>query len=402
MAKHGKYKSTLKNRFGLDLPKRKENKGKTIWIHAVSVGETNAIEPLFKKIKQTYPDVQIFISSTTETGNSEAKRILPNADGYFFLPLDFSWLMKRAVKQLRPDLLLLSESDYWYQMARSVRKKSGKVAIINGKISLDSMERFCKFSLFTKNLFEQIDQLFLQSDRQLVRFLKMGIDPGKLRVIGNLKLDKEPLSLAAEEIALLKKEVGIQAKDRVIVIGSTHEPEEELLLSSLKPLWKEIPECKILLVPRHPERFSHVAKVVEKNGLKSISYSNAKNKTGKEEVILIDQMGLLKHCFLLSEIAIIGGSFIPDVGGHNVFEPILHGIPVIFGPHMQSQLDIAEQILSHKAGLQLPITDLSKKVLYLLQNSYEIEKLKQQGKSLISASKGSLERVFESLKLELG
>jgi 3-deoxy-D-manno-octulosonic-acid transferase len=359
----GKYRQSLKERLGFSLPSFTP-KQEVIWIHAVSMGETRAIIPLYRLIRKNRPDAAVVISTTTETGNSEAKRSMPDADAFFFLPLDFSWIIRRLLKRIRPTTLILCESDLWYHLLKITKENKAKIALVNGKISLRSTNRFQKVSFFTKRLFSSFDILCVQSNLYRERFLSLGIPPEKLIVTGNLKLDAPSKKMDATELQLLRKTFEIAPSDPVLVIGSTHAPEEEEILALLPSLWQKIPQLKVLLVPRHPERFAEVFELIQAKGFSCSRYTDRKS----DRLILVDTMGLLHQCYQLANVAIVGGSFTPTVGGHNIMEPVLLGVPVLFGPHMYSQPDLTELVLSAHAGKQLTIDELPAALLEILGN----------------------------------
>ena len=297
--------------------------------------------PIYERLRQKYPNGAFFFSSTTKTGHLEAKRSLPNADDYFFLPLDFSWVMHKLILRLKPDLLLLSEGDFWLNLISEVKNRGGKVVLLNGKISSRSATRFAKIPRFSKRLFGKIDCLCIQNTEYATRFQSLYVPPEKITITGNLKLSIPTKKISGVEKQKWLTHFNLDPSDRIITIGSTHEGEEELLLPHIK-------DAKILLVPRHPERFAAVKKFLEKNAY--------------PHVRLVDQMGILNICYQLSDLAIVGGSFIPGIGGHNIFEPIQAGIPVVFGPHMETQKELVQLILRSKAGLQTSIEDLPKAI----------------------------------------
>ncbi len=399
--RHGKYKESLGARLGLKMPQFTPSEGEQVfWIHAISMGETRAIIPLYRLMRQTYPKAAILISSTTETGHAEAKKCMPDAKAHFFLPLDLSWIIRRLMKRLRPHALILCESDFWYHLIAIAKEQGASVCLVNGKVSERSCSRFQKIPFFTRRLFQNIDCFCVQSERHLHRFSLLGIPSEKLFVTGNIKLDVVPKKMSAEEKELFCHALGIAAEDRVLVIGSTHDPEEEWLLSILEPLWKKIPRLKVLLVPRHPERFNSVAQKIAQKG---ISYGQFSQKNGKDKpLILIDAMGLLNQCYQLAEVAIVGGSYVAHVGGHNVFEPVLFGVPVLFGPHMHSQLDLQELVLNGKAGLQANIQELSDALLSLLENPEKQAEMRTHCLSLAQSVPGATQRTFSAIQHFLG
>ncbi len=364
----GKYRGSFKARLGISLPAFTPKKDQeVIWIHTVSMGETRAVIPLFRQIKQNFPHAAVVISTTTETGQEEAKRSMAEADAIFFLPLDFSWVVRRLIKGIQPSKLILCESDFWYHFLTIAKEHGAKIALINGKVSERSCRRFRAFRFFTRRLFANFDLLCLQSERYRPRFLSMDVDPNKIFVTGNLKLDSPMKQMPEGEREAFKHSLQLSAKDRVLVVGSTHAPEEEQILSILQAVWKKIPNLKVLLVPRHPERFNEVAHLIQEKAINFSRFSKMENKDVR--LILVDAMGKLNQCYQLAEIAIVAGSYTSKVGGHNIFEPIVFGVPVIFGPHMHSQPDLKEIVLDAKAGSQVDMAQLAQTLTEFLENS---------------------------------
>ncbi len=391
----GKYRESLAARLGLTLPTLDTRGKQVIWIHAISMGETRAIIPLFHQIKKRYPQALLVLSSTTETGHAEAKRSMPSADAHFFLPLDFSWIIRRLVKQIQPTTLILCESDFWYNLLDICYKNGTKVCLVNGKISERSLHRFQKIPFFTKKLFAPFSLLCLQNETYAERFLSLNIPKEKLFVTGNLKFDSSVTPLSPSEKQHLRQTLKIEEGDRVLCIGSTHAPEEEWILSALIPVWRKIPALKVLLVPRHPERFQAVADQIKRQGIAFSRYSE--NPTESTPLVLIDTMGLLNKCYELAELAIVGGSFVSHVGGHNILEPILLNVPVLFGPHMHSQPELSELILNAHAGLQLEIEALAETLIQLLENPQEYQNLQENCRALATSLPGATHRTLEKI-----
>ncbi len=394
----GKYRTSLSARLGFKLPKiALKPHQKLFWIHAVSMGETRASIPLFRQIRSHYPDAAIVISSTTETGHMEARRSMPEAAAHFFLPLDFSWSVSLILKHLPLTALILVESDFWYNLLYLAKQSGARIFLVNGKISERSARRFQKIPFFTRRLFANFDQMCVQSERYQQRFLELGIPPEKLHVTGNLKFDTTPKKLGSVALQHFKDELGIQPTDRLAVIGSTHEPEEHWLLSALDQVWQKIPELKVLIVPRHPERFDSVATQLKQRGIATLRYSQRAQKKGDERIVLIDTMGLLNSCYQLAEVAIVAGSFVSHVGGHNIFEPVLYHVPVLFGPHMHTQLDLVDLVLQGQAGRQVTLEQLPNAVLELLNNPLKHKQAVQAAVTLSHAVQGSAMRTFQHL-----
>jgi len=361
----GKYRHSLRYRLGIELPEFFPKQGaEVIWIHAPSMGETRAIIALYNKLRQAYPHAALVLSSTTETGQQEARRSMPDAQAHFFLPLDISWSIRRIMERIKPTLLILCESDIWYNLLHTAKSRGVKVALVNGKISLRSCHRFQKVPFFTRRLFSQFDLLCLQSQLHYQRFLAMGLPSEKMVVTGNLKFDTPIKRLPPLELQALRGR--LSATSPLLVIGSTHAPEEEWILAALSDVWEKIPTLKVLLVPRHPERFNEVASLIQKKGLPFERYTE--NKKTDARLILIDAMGLLTQCYQIADLALVGGSFAPHIGGHNIFEPVSYNVPVLFGPHMHNQTALKELILSAGAGEEVTLEHLPQLLIKLLES----------------------------------
>ncbi|NNM43468.1 MAG: 3-deoxy-D-manno-octulosonic acid transferase [Chlamydiae bacterium] len=386
-----KYRNSLAARLGFgDIPQFSGEK--VIWLHACSMGEMKVAKALATQIRKEHPEKKIVVSSITETGQAEAKKIIKEADGFFYLPLDFSCIISRIVKKVHPELLIIAESEFWYNLVRAVKEDGGRVALVNGKISEKSAKRFAKVSFFTKRLFSYFDVLCLQSEDYLPRFLTLPIDPKKIQVTGNLKFDAKIPHLQESEKLQLQKDLGIQKEDVVITIGSSHEGEEDLILSELAKVQKQIPQLKILLVPRHPHRFSKVAEFLAQMNLSFGTFSQ-KNAEGKR-IVLVDAMGVLCKCYELSHIAIVAGSYTESVGGHNILEPLEFGVPVIFGPHMHSQPELTTMVLSKMAGFQSRYSELSDHVLQLLQDKKLYDNMSKSGLVIMQEVKGAAQKTW--------
>lgn len=385
---HRKYRENFFSRIKKNIPQR-ELSHPIIWIHAVSVGETKAAIPLAKAIKKELPHCTFFFTTVTETGMKEAKRSLPFADAFSFLPFDFSFLMRTFVSSLKPDLFLIVDGDFWYQAIHFVKKHGGRVMLVNGKLSERSKKRYQTFSSFAKAMFRNIDFFFVQSQTYLNRFKEIGVPLEKMKVVGNLKFDIPSPERSIEEIKAFKADLGISSQDLLLTCGSTHEGEEKLLLEVLSPLWSLYPSLKILLVPRHPERFSKIKHLLKEKNLFFFSFSEKEKRKGGERVILVDKMGILPLCYQISDLAVVGGSFVKGIGGHDIFEPAKMGTPTLFGPYMEAQEELKNLLLQGEAGFQVEARFLYGVTKNLLEDSKAREKMKENGKELARRVKGS-------------
>jgi len=389
-----KYIKNLSQRFGCCFPEIEKKKRKLIWVHAVSVGETKAVSPLVKKLKKEHPDTLVVCSSVTETGHAAAKKEILEADFHVFLPFDFSWVIKPIVARVKPDLLILCETDFWYNFIRFCKAQGGLIVLVNGKMSKRSLNRYKKIGLFTNRLFSLIDLFCLQSTHYKARFLALGISEEKIRITGNMKLDSMPFVMNEEELKRFRKTLGISENAFVFVAGSTHKSEEKLVLDTLKVIWKKNPEVFLILVPRHPERFDEVAVLLERMNLAFCHYSCYNEKVVDCKVVLMDAMGLLNRCYQVADLAFVGGSFVQKVGGHNIIEPSWYGVPVIYGPFMHAQPEFVELMKDYKAGLQVEPEVLAVTFEELLKNRQKRSGLGSAGKKMVSELLGATEKTY--------
>lgn len=395
--RYGKYHDFWSNKAGIGFPKRKDANAQLIWIHAVSLGETKAAAPVAKLLKERYPDAELLITSVTETGHNEAKRLLPFADHHAYLPLDLSWIIGPIVQSIKPNLVLLSETDFWFNFLSEAKVQGAKVALINGKISERSCKRFKALNFLTKHFFAPVDQFNVQSKRYGERFQSLNVSSDKISVKGNLKLDNTPQVLTEGEKAEWRERLHLSPDDLVLVAGSTHEGEEELMLETFRELQPHYPKLKLILVPRHPERFQGVKKLLANSALPYAALSEIDKSNGQEKVILIDSMGLLMTCYQLATVAIVCGSFTSKVGGHNILEPSFYGIPVVFGPFMHTQQDFVELMLEHSAGKQSDAKSLTNTLRLLFDSLAERRRMGQAGLHLIQMTQGASKRTLDCL-----
>jgi 3-deoxy-D-manno-octulosonic-acid transferase len=395
-----KYRNSLAQRLGWKFPKIDKGDRRLIWMHAVSMGETRALIALAKQMKQETPDALLVISSVTETGHAEAKRSIPCADYHLFLPLDFHAVVSPLMKKVKPDLVILSETDYWYNFIKCAKREGAQLAVVNGKMSERSLNRYCRFPALSKRMFSPFDFFCLQNELYKERLMKVGAPSQKCVVTGNLKLDSQQQAPNDEALARLRSLLGIAPGNLVITVGSTHDPEEKWLLQGC--LKKQIGKAKMIFVPRHPERFDSVAAFLESEGIAYARYSQLADnpeKASSADVILIDAMGLLTQCYRLSDIAIVCGSYVSHVGGHNILEPSAYGVPVLFGPHMHTQTEFVALMESYQAGKQVTLEQLEAEVDHLLQDSTARKAIGDRGLQLIQDSRGATKRTLEALRL---
>lgn len=398
----GKYTENFSLRWGMNFPKIESNGKYTIWVHAVSVGEVKAVSNLVRRLKKNINNPLIIISSITETGHAEAKKCLACADHHIYLPFDFSWIIKPIVKKISPDLVLLAETDFWYNFLQAAKKNGATIILVNGKLSQKSARRFARCSFLSKRLFQLFDLFCLQSQHHMARFAAAGVPKSKIKITGNLKLDDDYPEINQKELLAWKVELGIHESDKVVVLGSTHAPEEERFIEIFQKLWEEHPELKLVIVPRHPERFEEIAKMLTTHNVPFTRFSNPRVKQGNEKVVLIDAMGLLRKCYQFADIAFVGGSFTEGVGGHNIVEPCGYGAPTLFGPYMQSQPEFVKLVKKFEAGVQLSLEQVSSTVVDLLyKDPFKRRQFGKAGLLLVASSKGAAKKTCDFIEKQI-
>lgn len=378
-----KKSDRLSARLGFHLPRARETKksGRRIWIHAVSLGEMKAAAPLIDEIRKEHPDAQFYISSATTTGLAEAKKAYPHASS-FLLPLDFPFLMRKLVQAILPDLFILMESDFWYNLLHELKKQGAKIALVNGKLSQTSAKRHKILSLFAKRLFNPIDLFCLQSEEHKALFSSIGIAQEKIVVTGNVKFDIPT--------RVIPFDFHLPQGKKIVAIVSTHEGEEEMILTALEGIGDHI--C-LLIAPRHPERFPHVSALLKKRGEPYRILDEPSD--GQEKVILINKMGIIDPIFKRSHAAIIGGSFVSFVGGHNIYEPARLGVPVLFGPHMYGQRELTLAFERHNISGQTTLENLKGKLQEALNGSFN----RKAYENLAAEMQGATTRSWNLIKM---
>ncbi len=372
----GKRHPGFLQRIGLRIPTADKP---VIWIHAVSVGEVKAIQPLFRSLRQTHPHHFFLITTTTATGQAEAHRSLPEADAFAYLPIDLTWIVNRWVRQLNPTRFLLVESDFWLNLLSALKKNGTHIALVSGKMSERSARCYRKFLSFSKRLFSHFDLLCVQDETHFHRFLPLVPDPTRLRITGNLKLDLEPQPTTNS----------LDLPQPLITISCTHAPEEAQILDILRGY-----PCSLILAPRHPERFEEVAQLLTQ---RNIPFSRWSQPGPHHSLLLIDAMGQLPICYRSSRLAILGGSFVSHIGGHNILEPLLYGTPVFFGPHTFGQIELVSRTLEAGAGLSVPLSHLRAAVETFFDTPSQEQAMRTAALQLIQAGRGATLRTLKDL-----
>lgn len=351
----GESRKSLRERFGyLGKEKLKDLQGRpSIWLHAVSVGEINAAIPLVNRLKEKYPELNMVVSTVTVTGYNNAVKKIPSADLIFFFPLDFSWIVKKVVKLLRPRIFILIETEIWPNILRSLRENGTPTILSNGRISSASYKRYKTFRFFFKRVLKGFSIFSMQSERDSRRIVSLGADEEKVITAGNIKFDQDILPADSKDLDNLQKCLHFSGKEKIFVAGSTHRGEEKIILKTFESLKETFPEIKLLIAPRRPDRFNEVEDLVRERGLsvtrKTLLDGGAE---GHFDVVLIDTIGELRMIYGLGTVVFVGGTLV-DKGGQNLLEPATYKKPVFFGPFVDNFTSIAKALLEGGGGVKV-------------------------------------------------
>jgi 3-deoxy-D-manno-octulosonic-acid transferase len=393
MLRLGKYRSGLAERLGRVPIRLNDAQPSSIWVHAVSVGEVLAVSQLIKDLQQQHPDRQIFVSTTTATGQALARQRF-GANRVFFMPLDFGFAVRRYLNALKPQLIVIAETEFWPNLLHLARKRQTAVAIVNARISDRSFPRYKRFKWFFGRVLSEVDLFLAQTADDAQRLREIGAPTERVRVSGNLKFDIRPNAQPAL-ITGLRAAIGKDAP--VIVCGSTAEGEEEPLLAALKVVQQQFPAAVMVLAPRHPERFEKVAALIASQGFSLQCRSQWQPaQLIRNGIFLLDSVGELAAIYELADIAFVGGSLVPT-GGHNILEPAQYGAAILVGPHTFNFREIVT--LFEQAGAVKTVTaeTLPAQFLLLLGKPEDRRRMGSAAKDLFAKHAGATRRTLEAL-----
>ena len=398
MLRHGKYRAGLDERLG-KVPDRLLNQdvAKTIWIHAVSVGEVLAISRVIDELKTQLPGWRVVVSTTTDTGQMLARERF-GENNVFYFPVDLPFAMRAYLRTLRPKLLVLAESEFWPNLLRWARLSGAAVAVVNARVSDRSFPGYLRFHKLLRRVMQNVQLFLAQSEEDARRLIQMGAPAERVQVTGNLKFEvKPPLrpAIAAAFAAMKGEETG-----PLLMAGSTLEGEEAMLLEMFRQVVVRYPNAVLLLAPRHPQRFDAVAALLESSNLRYQRRSQWKEELPiAGGVFLLDSIGELASLYEFADLAFVGGSLVPR-GGHNVLEAAQFGTAILVGPYTENFRDIIE--FFRKADALRVVTPqlLTATVLQLLEDHDERAALGRRAFDVMRSQRGATVRTVSAL-LEL-
>ncbi len=403
-----KYLSGFWQRFGY-LPEFVQNRQPVLWIHCVSVGEANAARPLIDEIKREFPHQRLIVSTTTRAGQEHAKNIFKDqAETVFYFPFDWKFTVRRALDHFKPKTVLLMETELWFNFIREANEDGVVLAVINGRISEKSSKNYLRIRNFVRRILRRIDLALMQTQADAKRLMHLGIRPAKVKVTGNIKFDQR--FEASDLTEYFRRRFKISPEAPLIVAASTHAPEEKWILEAFKAIFKNSTEKlpRLLLAPRHPERFAEVADLIKATGFAWARRSeNESERDGAAEIMLLDCIGELRAVYPLAETVFVGGSLMPH-GGQSVLEPALAGRAIITGFHTENFAAVVDEFKDKNALVQLPemsvkdektiVEKLVENITELLDDAEMRHSFGANALGVMEKNRGATERTIENLR----
>lgn len=429
--RYGKYRRGWWHKLTGLLPPRTSDRP-CVWVHAVSVGEVLLLRPFLSQMQQHYPQWQTVLTVGTETGYDVARATFPQVE-VFFAPLDFTWAIHNAFECIRPQLLLLVELELWPNWLREAERRRVPVAVINARLSERSFRGYRWLGRLFARYTRAVRLWATQNTTYATRLQGLGVDPSRILVTGSMKFDgvaTQQLPARTQELAKLfglGVFSGTNQPELIWVAGSTQEPEEEIVLHIYQRLRTRFRQLRLILVPRHRERFDAVAELITRRGWSVLRRSHlaslgadksgqgncvqtlpssspatlgngSMQNTSDPPVILVDTLGELAYVWGLADVAFVGGSF-GDRGGQNMLEPAALGVPVIFGPNVWNFQEIADQLCRHDAALQVHSPqELEEALVTLLNDPLRRVQLGQRARQFVLAQQGAVSRTLTALQ----
>ena len=396
--RHRKYVGTMSERLGKLPAAINPGHERSIWIHAVSVGEVLASRALIPGLRTRYPEYRLWMSTTTETGRAVAAGIR-GIDGLFYFPLDLPSVIRRVLDRVRPVLFLTVDTELWPNLLRECGRRGVKTVLVNGRISDHSFPRYRVVRPFFRGVLAKLDRCCAQSATSAQRLVTLGATPERVTTTGNLKFDTLPTSGATDEgasgevVRVDKNAFGAFLRRPVLMAGSTHSGEEAAVFEAFQSLRHRMPDLLLVLAPRHPERSAEVTDLSVTRGFETIRRSQLPVPHERSvAVIIVDTVGELTTLYSIATVVFLGGSLVP-VGGHNVLEPAVWGKPVVFGPHMQNFSEMASLFLLKTAARQVTSArDLEPVLSELFDDRSQRKLLGLAARRLIVAERGATAR----------
>lgn len=366
-----------------------------IWFHTVSVGEAEAAFSLITQVAEQHPDAPILVTTTTPTGSARVKAFLGHRVHHVYLPYDTPGAMRRFYRAFKPRIAIILETEIWPNMFYQANRRGVPSIVVNARLSEKSAKGYGRLGSLMKDTLANITHICAQTQPSADRFVALGLAPEKLSVPGNIKFDMALPAHLLEHAEVIRRDWFQQRPSWMA--ASTHDGEDEKVLSAFAIIKKQRPNSLLVLVPRHPERFNAVAKLCEKRGYSVTRRSQQTGARVDTDVFLLDTLGELKLYYATVDVAFIGGSFVP-VGGHNMLEAAALSVPILFGPHVHNFVEISERLLAVNAAIQVADEkQLAEQVTNLLEHSEKRDEMGVAGLAFVEQNQGAVEKVAKRI-----
>jgi 3-deoxy-D-manno-octulosonic-acid transferase len=365
---------------------------RVIWVHAVSVGEVQAAEPVIRVLLERYPQYSILVTTVTSTGSARVTALFDAEVAHVYAPYDLSGAVVRFLDRVQPQLAVVMETELWPNLFYYCRKRDIPLLMINARLSEKSTAGYRRFPGLVGETLEAVTEIVAQGALDAQRFELIGADPGKITVAGNLKFEQRIPHSLIEKAEVLRRDWGTSRP--VWIAASTHEGEDELVLDVFRQVREKVRDCLLVLVPRHPERFGAVAELCRKRGYPTVLRSQRTPCSDETAVFIGDSMGELPLFYAAADVAFVGGSLV-HTGGHNLLEPAALGIPVVTGPNVFNFTEICDLLVAVEACRKVQSTaELGETVTRWLLDANERHLIGENGRQAVEQNRGALDAVL--------
>lgn len=399
--RYRKYVGSLGQRLG-HLPVSFNLDGdESIWIHAVSVGEALTTRALVTELRERYPALKLYMSTTTMTGQQIARTRIPGLDGVFFFPFDLPVFVNRTLRLVKPRLFIMMETEIWPNLLRACHQQGIKTVLVNGRISARSYPRYRMARRFFRRVLADVDRFCMQSDESARRVVDIGADPARVTVTGSLKFDSldVPGVVSGRGAGRVLRYFRMPAGRPVLIAASTFKGEERAVLDAFAVIRRTYPNALAVIAPRKPERFAEAEALAKAEGLRTVRRTElAVDAEPRADVVILDSIGELAHLLSIATVVFVGGSLVA-LGGHNILEPAAHGKPIIYGPHMSNFAEISATFLHHQAAIQ--VADAAEFVAVaarLMGDPVERARLGAAARALVEANRGAKPKTLAAIE----
>src|SRR5512146_1184604 len=396
MLRHGKHRAGLRARLGNVPEQLRRHRAPIFWVHAVSVGEVLAVSGLVAQLRERHPRARVVVSTVTDAGQKLARQRF-GTENVFYFPVDFAFAVRPYLQALQPTLVVIAETEFWPNFLRLAHQSGARIAVVNARISDRSFPGYRRVRRWLARVLQNVDLLLAQTEQDRERLLAIGALSQRVRVAGNLKFDVPPPA-PPPIVDQLRSALDLAEASPVIVAGSTVEGEEPLLLRSFETVLARHLRAVMILAPRHPERFNHVANMISDLGIRfwrRSEWQPSRSIAGR--VFLLDSIGELASLYALATVAFVGGSLV-ERGGHNILEAAQYGVPVLVGPHTDNFRDIVNLFLEAGAARMVGPAELPLVLRELVENEAERKLMGVRALETLQAHRGATERTLRALE----